>query len=251
MRLVKFRNLGDPGGPVFSEAVVKELAKAAKFSEVNDKGDTVQRDGRPTDPVVLSQFANDQQARSANNGALPPDFSVLAKARGTSHNAPWYMEPFLWLKDIATGYQEGGVDYIYALMLGYGDAPAYREQNGKLAAIPPGQAGANALRCATVDKGEGKQPDTCNKLADGMSYNAAFPGHQIAMPPPLLSPVKYQDGTKATTEQMARDVVAFLSWAGDPKLEERKRMGLMVMLYLLITTILLYLAKRRIWEKVH
>jgi cytochrome c1 len=254
MRLVKFRNLGEPGGPVFSEAVVKELAKAAKFSEVNDKGDTIQREGRPTDPIILWQFANDQQARSANSSALPPDFSVLAKARGTSHNAPWYIEPLLWLKDIVTGYQEGGVDYIYALMTSYGDAPAYREQNGKLIVVPAGQAGANALRCATVDKGDKALPDTCNKLADGMSYNAAFPGHQIAMPPPMAKDnfVKYgaNAGATGSLEQNAKDVASFMMWASEPHLDARKRTGVQVVLFLGITALLLWLAKRRLWAKI-
>ena len=90
------------------------------------------------------------------------------------------------------------------------------------------------------------------KLADGMSYNKAFPGHQIAMVPPLVPGlVKYQDGSPTTAEQYARDVTAFLMWAGDPKLEERKSMGWKVMLYLLITSLLLYFAKKRLWSRVH
>ena len=59
--------------------------------------------------------------------------------------------------------------------------------------------------------------------------------------------MKYSDGTQGTIANYARDVTAFMAWAADPKLEERKRMGLMVMLYLLVTSVLLYLAKRRVW----
>ena len=92
------------------------------------------------------------------------------------------------------------------------------------------------------------------KLADTMNYNMAFAGHQTAMPNPFLAGdglVKYDDGTPATVDNYARDVVAFLAWAADPKLEERKRLGLLVMGYLLVTTVLLYFAKRRIWSSAH
>ena len=66
------------------------------------------------------------------------------------------------------------------------------------------------------------------KMADFMNYNTAFPGHQTAMPNPFLGGdglVKYDDGTPATVDNYARDVVAFLAWAADPRLEERKRTG--------------------------
>jgi cytochrome c1 len=72
------------------------------------------------------------------------------------------------------------------------------------------------------------------------------------MPPPLSEgAVKFQDGTPSSVEQMSRDVVAFLAWAGDPKHDERKRMGLLVILYLVITAGLLYGAKKRIWKDAH
>ena len=71
-------------------------------------------------------------------------------------------------------------------------------------------------------------------MSEGMHYNTAFPGHQIAMPAPLRDGVvKYADGTPGNHRELfARDVTAFLAWAADPKLEERKRLGLMAMLYL-------------------
>ena len=87
-----------------------------------------------------------------------------------------------------------------------------------------------------------------------MNYNTAFPGHQTAMANPFIAGdglVKYDDATPATVDNYARDVVAFLSWAADPTLEERKRMGLLVIGYLLITAVLLGLAKRRIWRERH
>ncbi|MGI9424869.1 MAG: cytochrome c1, partial [Hyphomicrobiaceae bacterium] len=60
--------------------------------------------------------------------------------------------------------------------------------------------------------------------------------------------IEYQDGTPATVENYAKDVAAFLSWASDPTLNERKKIGWQVLIYLLITSVLLYIAKRRIWS---
>jgi ubiquinol-cytochrome c reductase cytochrome b/c1 subunit len=72
------------------------------------------------------------------------------------------------------------------------------------------------------------------------------------MPNPLVDGlVAYSDGTPATVDNYARDVTSFLAWAGDPSLDARKRLGLLVMVYLLITAILLYFAKRRVWSKAH
>lgn len=109
-----------------------------------------------------------------------------------------------------------GPDYLYALLTGYKEAPA------------------------GVTVGE------------GLTYNEAFPGHQIAMPQPLNEDqVTYADGKPATVEQMSRDVSAFLMWAAEPKLEDRKRMGFKVMIFLVILTGLFFAAKKRIWRDVH
>ena len=108
----------------------------------------------------------------------------------------------------------GGPDYIFSLMTGYKDTP------------------------------DGM------KLAEGMNYNAAFPGHQIAMAAPLdAEVVDYTDGTAPTLENYSKDVAAFLMWAAEPKLEERHRLGFRFMIYLLILAGLLYLAKRKVWSK--
>jgi cytochrome c1 len=99
MRLLHFRNLHESGGPEFSEEAVKALAGDVEVQDgPNDEGEMFARPGKPSD-AFPSPFANDNAARAANNGALPPDLSVIAKAR------------------------EGGPDYIYALMTGYKDAP--------------------------------------------------------------------------------------------------------------------------------
>ncbi|MGE3712826.1 MAG: cytochrome c1, partial [Hyphomicrobiaceae bacterium] len=82
--------------------------------------------------------------------------------------------------------------------------------------------------------------------------HTAFPGHQIALAPPLVDGlIRYTAGTPSTVDNYARDVAAFLSWTADPSLEARKALGWQVLLYLLVTTVLLYLGKRVIWRDVH
>jgi ubiquinol-cytochrome c reductase cytochrome c1 subunit len=108
-----------------------------------------------------------------------------------------------------------GPDYIYALMTSFGTPPAGM------------------------------------KMAKGMNYNAAFPGGQIAMPPPLSDDrVTYADGTKATLSQEAHDVATFLSWASDPHLEDRHRLGARVVIFLLVFSGVMYGVKRKIWSNV-
>ena len=253
VKRLAFRNLGEKGGPAFPEEQVKGLAEAYKITDgPNDQGKMFKRPGRPSD-MIPSPFDNDAQARSANNGTLPPDLSVMAKARSAEVEKAFYQVPGAMLKDVTTSYQEGGADYLYALLMGYGETPAYKDDHGHMMPMSAVEAKANPSlpRCATITKGEAGKPDVCNKMSEGMSYNLHFPGNQIAMPAPLRDGiVKYSDGTPATTANYAQDVTAFLAWSADPKLEERKRMGLMAILYLLITTVLLYFAKRRIWSNI-
>ncbi|MDF1792667.1 MAG: cytochrome c1 [Thalassobaculaceae bacterium] len=90
------------------------------------------------------------------------------------------------------------------------------------------------------------------KMMEGMNYNAYFGGHQIAMAKPLYGDdVTYEDGTPTSIEQEAEDVVTFLAWASEPEMEERKRAGVMTLLFLLVFTGLLYATKRKIWADVH
>ena len=87
---------------------------------------------------------------------------------------------------------------------------------------------------------------------DDPQWNLYFPGHKIAMPQPITDGVvEYKDGTKPTLDNYARDVAAFLSWAAEPNLAERKRIGLRVMIFLIVFAGLLYAVKRRIWESAH
>lgn len=215
MRLLYYRNLSEPGGPEFSQERVAEFASEAQVTDgPNDEGEMFTRPGRPSDRFV-SPYPNVKAAAAAQGGAVPPDLSVIAKARAIASSGAWYLEPFHWLKDIFTGYQEQGSDYLYALLMGYEEAPE------------------------------------SVKVLSGMYYNSAFPGHQIAMPPPLVEGiVDYPEGTPPTIENYARDLTAFLTWAAEPKLEERKRMGLKVLIYLSILAALLYLSKRALWRNV-
>jgi len=117
---------------------------------------------------------------------------------------------------LITKAREGGPSYVYSLLQGYKDAPANVKVN------------------------------------DGQYYNIYFPGHLIAMPPPLTDDaVTYTDGTKATLDQEAHDIATFLAWAAEPSLEERHALGVKVILFLIVTSIMLYIAKRRIWSKIH
>lgn len=214
LKYLSFRNLVQPGGPEFSEDGVKALAKSWPNQITdgpNDEGKMFERPALLSDPI-RGPYHNDQEARAAQNGALPPDLSLIARARGVERNPSWWIHPFLMLGDIASAYQEGGADYVYALLTGFSDPPANF------------------------------------KLVDGKYYNKVFPGHQISMPPPLSDGVvAYTDGTPSTVDHYSRDVVAFLSWAADPSLDTRKQIGWQVVLYLIVTIGLLYLGKRRIW----
>ena len=91
-------------------------------------------------------------------------------------------------------------------------------------------------------------------MSEGMSYNKYFPGHQIAMAAPISEDgaVEYQENAGATMslKQNSEDVTAFLAWAADPSLNQRKQLGWSALVYLLITTLLLYFAKKRIWARV-
>ena len=192
MNLLSYRNLGEPGGPEFSEAEVKALAAQYEIQDgPNADGEMFTRKGIPSDRFK-SPYPNELASRAANGGAYPPDMSVLVKAR------------------------PGESDYIYSVLMGY----------------------------------EEKVPANI-KLEEGVYYNKYMPGNKIRMAKPLNSGgVEYADGTKATEEQMAKDVVSFLTWAAEPHLEARKKLGFKSVLYLLILTILVYLVKKKIWSRI-
>jgi ubiquinol-cytochrome c reductase cytochrome c1 subunit len=189
LRQVAFRNLTAIG---YSMEEARAVAVSIEFPTINDAGEAATRTGTPADRF-RSPYANPQAARAANNGALPPDLSLMIKAR------------------------ENGANYVYALMTGYSDPP-----HGVT-------------------------------LQDGMSYNAVFPGHQIAMPAPLPDGRVTYEGrsTPPTTAEMAHDVVTFLAWAAEPELEARHRLGVQVIIFLLLLTGILYAVKRKVWADLH
>ncbi len=87
---------------------------------------------------------------------------------------------------------------------------------------------------------------------DDPQWNLYYPGHKIAMPQPITDgAVDYKDGTKPTLDNYSKDVAAFLSWAAEPNLPERKRIGLRVLIFLIVFAVLLYYVKKRIWESAH
>ena len=213
-----FRNLAEPGGPAFPEAAIKSLAANYQVDDAPDDQGKVNKRPAILSDAIPGPYRNEQEARFVQNGALPPDLSLMAKARGVEAGTPFYRVPDMMIRDVLSGYQEAGADYVYAYLRGY------------------------------------KDPPSDVKLGDFMHYNTVFPGHQTAMANPFVAGdglVKYDDATPATVDNYARDVVAFLSWVADPRLEERKRLGLLVIGYLILTAVLLGLAKRRIWREVH
>ena len=211
LNLVAFRTLADGTGPYFSEAQVRSLAAEYQIADgPNEEGEMFERPGRPSDHFP-PPYLNEQAARAVNNGAAPPDLSLMAKARGVSRGFPWF------LIDGVTQYQEGGPDYIRALLTGFEDPPAG----------------------VTV--------------AEGTHYNPYFASAAVlAMPPPLSDgQVAYGDGSPQTVDQYATDVAAFLMWTAEPTLVDRKRIGFQVMIFLIVFAGLMYLTKRRIWAKEH
>ena len=111
--------------------------------------------------------------------------------------------------------RKGGSDYIYSVLMGYEDPPAGFE------------------------------------LEDGVYYNKYMDGQKIKMSNPLSEGiVTYADGTQASQAQMAKDVTTFLTWTAEPHLETRHKMGVKVIIFLTIFTLLVYLSMRRIWSRI-
>ena len=200
LKLVSFRDLKGIG---YNDAEIKKIASDWKTQvpSINpETGEAAGRKALPSD-TFPSPFANEVAARAANNNALPPDLSLITKAR------------------------EGGAAYVYSLLTGYRDPNTYRNEHGK--PLPP----------------EARPPSPT------LHFNPYFANLNIAMPPPLTSEgqVSYEDGTKPTVDQMAKDVAAFLVWTGEPNLASRHAAGLAVSIFLLLASILGYFAYQNIW----
>jgi ubiquinol-cytochrome c reductase cytochrome c1 subunit len=198
LKFVSFRDLAKIG---YSEPEVKAIANQWVIEQpsVNpDTGEAATRKNVPSDRFP-SPFANEVAARAANNNALPPDLSLMTKAR------------------------EDGSNYVHALLLGYRAQPA-----------------------ALVKEFPGA------KTPEGLHYNPYFANLNIAMPPPITSDgqVTYSDGTKATKDQMAKDVAAFLTWTAEPNLNARHAAGTAAAIFLLIFCFLAWGAYQNVWRDV-
>nr|OQO26079.1 Cytochrome c1, heme protein, mitochondrial [Rachicladosporium sp. CCFEE 5018] len=158
-------------GTMMTVDEAKALAEENEYdTEPNNEGEIEKRPGKLSD-YIPSPYKNDEAARAANNGALPPDLSLMVKAR------------------------HGGCNYIFSLLTGYPEEP------------PAGAV-----------------------VQSGLNFNPYFPGTGIAMARVLYDGlVDYEDGTPATTSQMAKDVVEFLNWSAEPEMDDRKKMGWKVM----------------------
>lgn len=190
MNLLYYRNLAALG---YEEDQIKAIASEYTYMDgPNDEGEMFERPGLPTDHFK-PPFTNEKQAAAANNGAIPPDLSLIVKAR---HHGP---------------------DYIFSLLTGYEKTP------------PHGHT-----------------------LLSGQYWNRFKDGNVIAMAPPLSDgQVTYEDGTPQTLEQYAKDISHFLTWAGDPHMEDRKRTGMKVILFLTIFAAIMYAVKRKTWSSLH
>ena len=202
--LVSFRNLSALG---YSVEQIKAIAADYEVTDgPNAEGEMFERPAVASDRFPLV-FPNETAAAVANNGAAPPDFSLLAKARAPERGFPTF------IFDIFTLYAENGPDYIYSLLTGYGQSPGEHE------------------------------------ISEGTHYNPYFVASaSLAMANPLEDElVDYDDGTAPTVDNYAKDVSAFMMWAAEPHLVERKSMGFKVLLFLAVFSILLYLTKKQVF----
>lgn len=183
MKRIAFRNLKEIG---FTDAEVKAIASSYTFTDGPDEnGDMFDRPGIPSD-YFPNPFPNREAAAASNNGAFPPDLSLITKAR---HHGP---------------------DYVYMLLNGY----------------------------VSTEPDEG-----------GLYENPVFPAGRIAMAPPLSEGlVSYMDGTASTVENMSHDVVNFLQWAAEPEMENRKKLGIKVVMSLIAGTVLVFVVNKRLWN---
>ncbi|MFN3960160.1 MAG: cytochrome c1 [Parvularculaceae bacterium] len=229
-----FRNLGDKGGPFYLERcpagvpettncknpaenpVVKAIAAEYTVQDgPDDLGEMFDRPALPSDKFP-KPFANEQQARAANGGANPPNLALIMKAR---HHGP---------------------DYVYSLLTGYEDTP-------DTVTLGPGQ---NYNPYFAGDMSQLLKPEYRDAEGHPLPDVKIPPGGVLAMAPPLSDGViDYADpAIPETVDQYAKDVVEFLTWASEPKMEERKSLGVVTIGYLLILTIVLFFSYRAIWS---
>ena len=117
---------------------------------------------------------------------------------------------------VITKAKKRGSDYIFNLLLGYTEPPVDFE------------------------------------LGEGMYYNKWKEGHQISMAQPLDEGyVDYDDGTENSLSQLAEDITTFLVWSAEPELEERKKLGIKVILFFIVLGSIVFIVKNRLWREIH
>lgn len=217
---LRYRNLGELGGPFAAVASRnwKEEGKMPEFGVPGHGKELVDANENPYVRAIAEQYTvteiDRQTGQEVERKARPADrikspYTNPFQAAATHGAAP----PDL---SVITKARANGPNYIYSLLTGYAEPEAGH-------AAPGG--------------------------ATNLHYNPYFAGGWIAMAQPLSEDqLTFADGTKATVEQMAHDVVTFLDWAADPKAEERRSLGFMVMIYLLILTGFLYIAYKQVWR---
>lgn len=176
-------------GVSHTEEEAKALAAEATYMDgPGEDGTMYERPGKLSDPFP-APYKNDEEAKMANNGALPPDLSLMALARN------------------------GREDYIYSLLTGYVDAPKGMEEK------------------------------------EGLHYNPYFPGGWIGMAKALYEDIiEYEDGTPASTSQLAKDVCSFLKWSAEKSHDEKKKLLLKVCLVFPPVIMIFYIMKKRVFS---
>jgi ubiquinol-cytochrome c reductase cytochrome c1 subunit len=117
---------------------------------------------------------------------------------------------------VITKAKKHGPDYIFNLLLGYTEPPVDFE------------------------------------LGEGMYYNKWKEGHQISMAQPLDEGyVDYDDGTENNLPQLSEDITTFLVWSAEPELEERKKLGIKVILFFIVLGSIVFIVKNRLWREIH
>jgi ubiquinol-cytochrome c reductase cytochrome b/c1 subunit len=171
-----------------------------------------ERNGRAGDRFPPpTTWKNEAQARQLYNGTVPPDMSVLAKARQYERGFPWFVF------DVFTQYQEQGPDYVAAVLQGYEEKPPAGFN------LPSGSFYNRYFPGHAI-----KMP---KPLSDGQ--------------------VTFDDGSPATVAQYAKDVTTFLMWAADPHMEARKQLGFQVFVFMIIFAGLMYFTKKKVWAAAH
>ncbi len=218
MNLIQFHNLGDPGGPFFD----------AKYPNPNENPVVkAVAAGWPRQVPDIDADTGDPIHRPATTADVPtPPFANEPAARASNGGA---LPPDMSLLVAA---REGGPDYVYSLVTGYAPTPA------GIKSPPPGKYYNPTF-----------QGDLSSQWSGDPEKVPV--GGFIGMPPPLTNcKVTFDDGSPCDVDHEAKDVAAFLTWASDPHMDQRKQTGSAVLIYLLIFSGLLYGSYRAIWRNV-